>query len=159
MTRAEAKALGLKVYTTGKPCKRGHYAERRVKDGYCQECCRERKRALRKLTYEKSPMNIWAGRIVTGSKKRAREYKIPHTITADYVRNIITDTCPVFGVKFNFLGFYNNENSPSIDRLDPKLGYVQGNVAIISRKANVIKNAYRSEDILKVGKWLKSRGL
>jgi hypothetical protein len=49
--------------------------------------------------------------------------------------------------------------SPSLDRLDPKLGYVPGNIVIISVKANLIKSAYGSEDILKVGEWLKSRGL
>lgn len=36
-TRAEAKATGAKYYFTGKPCKRGHTAEREVK-GNCVEC-------------------------------------------------------------------------------------------------------------------------
>jgi hypothetical protein len=38
--RAQAKALGLKRYFTGKPCKRGHVAERFV-SGPCLECSRE----------------------------------------------------------------------------------------------------------------------
>lgn len=36
--RAEAKALGLKRYFTGKPCKRGHVAERSVHRAMCVEC-------------------------------------------------------------------------------------------------------------------------
>jgi 5-methylcytosine-specific restriction endonuclease McrA len=36
--RAEAKAIGLKTYFTGKPCKNGHVAERFTGCGSCVEC-------------------------------------------------------------------------------------------------------------------------
>ena len=38
ITRVEAKALGLKRYFTGKPCRRGHVAEREVVNKCCREC-------------------------------------------------------------------------------------------------------------------------
>jgi hypothetical protein len=38
--RKEAKALGLTHYITGRPCKHGHVAIRRVKDRVCSECQR-----------------------------------------------------------------------------------------------------------------------
>jgi 5-methylcytosine-specific restriction endonuclease McrA len=38
ISRAEAKALGLKRFFTGKPCKRGHVAERRVTNRACSVC-------------------------------------------------------------------------------------------------------------------------
>ncbi len=38
ITRNEAKALGLKRYFTGEPCKHGHISERRVCDYSCIEC-------------------------------------------------------------------------------------------------------------------------
>lgn len=38
--RTEAKALGLKSYSTGRPCKRGHVAERYVSGGNCHDCLR-----------------------------------------------------------------------------------------------------------------------
>lgn len=41
MERKEAKALGLIHYNTGRPCKRGHMADRRVKDRVCMACDRE----------------------------------------------------------------------------------------------------------------------
>lgn len=41
LTNAEAKALGLKVYFSGKPCPKGHLAERYV-GGSCVICSRER---------------------------------------------------------------------------------------------------------------------
>jgi hypothetical protein len=39
--RDEAKALGLKRFFTGKPCKRGHIAERYVRSGICSKCARK----------------------------------------------------------------------------------------------------------------------
>lgn len=41
-TRAEALALGLSRYFTGKPCKHGHVAERSVSSRSCVECLRLR---------------------------------------------------------------------------------------------------------------------
>jgi 5-methylcytosine-specific restriction endonuclease McrA len=40
LTRSEAKALGSKLYFTGKPCKQGHVAQRITINGYCLECSR-----------------------------------------------------------------------------------------------------------------------
>ena len=42
ISRSEAKALGLKEYYTGKPCKHGHIAERYVSTRQCVECMRLR---------------------------------------------------------------------------------------------------------------------
>jgi hypothetical protein len=36
--RDEAKALGLKRFFTGKPCKHGHVAERGLSNPGCMEC-------------------------------------------------------------------------------------------------------------------------
>lgn len=41
----EAKTLGLDRYYTGKPCKQGHVAERRVRDRGCVECGAVKQRA------------------------------------------------------------------------------------------------------------------
>jgi hypothetical protein len=42
ISRDEARAQGLKRFFTGKPCKRGHLAERFVVDAKCVECDRSR---------------------------------------------------------------------------------------------------------------------
>jgi hypothetical protein len=51
--RDEAKALGLKRYFTGKPCKHGHVAERYA-GGPCVECIREQRREWRAANLEKA---------------------------------------------------------------------------------------------------------
>lgn len=38
MKREQAKSQGLKRYNTGKPCKKGHIADRYVSNGRCDEC-------------------------------------------------------------------------------------------------------------------------
>jgi len=51
ISRAEAKAKGLKRYFTGKPCKHGHVAERVVVNATCVECERA---SVRKYRLKKS---------------------------------------------------------------------------------------------------------
>lgn len=51
ISRKEAIEKGLKMYFTGKPCKYGHVAERRV-DGGCLECGRGRNKAYREQNRE-----------------------------------------------------------------------------------------------------------
>ena len=49
-TPEEAIARGVNRYFTGLPCRNGHVAPRRVKDGYCMTCKRaaEQRRRLRR---------------------------------------------------------------------------------------------------------------
>lgn len=58
ITRAEAKALGLKRYFTGVPCKRGHIAERSTSKSMCWACKAEDNR----LATAKDPEAIRARR-------------------------------------------------------------------------------------------------
>jgi hypothetical protein len=54
--------------------------------------------------------------------------------------------CPVFGLELDWFAEARKENSPSFDRVDPKLGYIKGNVQIISARANRIKNDGTAEE-------------
>lgn len=45
ISRAEAKAAGLKRYFTGEPCKYGHVAEVQVSSNGCCECNKIKKKA------------------------------------------------------------------------------------------------------------------
>jgi hypothetical protein len=45
IARSEAKARGLKRFFTGRPCRRGHVAERLASDGNCVVCDRVNERA------------------------------------------------------------------------------------------------------------------
>jgi hypothetical protein len=47
-------------------------------------------------------------------------------------------------------------SSPSLDRIRPELGYVPGNVAVISYKANAIKQGATPEELRAVADWLEA---
>lgn len=46
-------------------------------------------------------------------------------------------------------------SSPSLDRFDPKKGYVRGNINVISDRANTLKNNASVEELEKVVAWMK----
>ena len=61
MKRAEAKDLKLDKYCTGKPCKRGHFADRYTKSAQCVECVKIQSSAWRIENPEKhsASMKKW----------------------------------------------------------------------------------------------------
>ncbi|QJB21871.1 endonuclease VII [Xanthomonas phage FoX2] len=70
ISRAEAKAQGLKRYFTGKPCKRGHVVERLV-SGDCVECIRARTAAWYAANPERARANTAAWRAANTERHRA----------------------------------------------------------------------------------------
>lgn len=70
------------------------------------------------------------------AKARAKRKGIPFRITLEDVR--IPAVCPLLGIPIRLGG--HRRDSPSIDRINPKRGYVRGNVWIVSQRANKIKN-------------------
>lgn len=80
---------------------------------------------------------------------RAKEKQQPCTITLEYLKSIYTDVCPYLGIPLQYS--YNvraNPNAMSIDKINPNLGYVEGNVQIISYKANMMKNDADMETLI-----------
>ena len=60
----------------------------------------------------------------------------------------LIETCPVLGIPLYSDG-RDNQNAPSLDRFIPSLGYVKGNVFVISRRANVLKGDATIEEVKK----------
>lgn len=92
--------------------------------------------------------------MLQNAKQRAKKCKVPCTITTDDI--IITRRCPVLGILLKKAAkAKQSNNTASLDRIDPKKGYVPGNVIVMSALANRIKNNANWSQIMKVGKWLK----
>lgn len=71
-------------------------------------------------------------------KSRAKRLGIPFELDVGDI--IIPEVCPILGIPL-FIG--DNKlcaNSPSLDRVDNSLGYIKGNVCVISFKANRYKS-------------------
>lgn len=88
------------------------------------------------------------GNIKARAKLKGYEFNLTH----DYLHKLIKETrgvCPVLGIPFNASG---RDRQMSIDRIDNSLGYVTGNIQVMSNRANKIKNDATERELLKV--WL-----
>ena len=63
---------------------------------------------------------------------------------------VIPDKCPLLGIKFD-----KNRYSPTLDRIKPELGYIKGNVQVISKKANTMKNDASFAELMSFSKNIK----
>lgn len=63
--------------------------------------------------------------------------------------------CPVLGVELDWFTDKVKENSPSLDRIDSKKGYIPGNVMIMSWRANRIKNDGTAAEHKKIAEFLE----
>lgn len=91
--------------------------------------------------------------LVRRARIRAAAANLPFDITVADV--ILPDTCPVLGVKLVVSCTQGGtDNSPSLDRIVPILGYVKGNIAVMSNKANRLKGTGNLMELLAVCQWL-----
>jgi hypothetical protein len=133
------------------------FKEKRYKCGYgshCKDCKNVSKRkyyqtergkethreqeSVRRSKDKKSVM-------LTNAKARAMKNNLEFSITKKDI--IFTDLCPVFDIKLDYNLKKISDNSPTIDRIDSKKGYMPDNIKIISWKANRVKSNASIEEI------------
>lgn len=77
--------------------------------------------------------------MLNGARERAKRGGYACTITVDDI--VIPEFCPLLGLKLKRnKGGNVRPNSPSLDKIRPELGYVPGNVWVISHRANNVKS-------------------
>lgn len=94
--------------------------------------------------------------MLNNCRQRAKEKSIPFNIDKEDI--VIPDVCPVLGIKLERGGSFKG-NSPSVDKFIPELGYVKGNVHVISYRANSIKTDATLEEILKIAEYMSNRAI
>lgn len=82
ITRAQARAQGLKRYFTGEACKRGHVAERQVSNLTCMECTCEKQRH-RWPTLDKAKQREIRGRWREANRERVNAASRAANATAE----------------------------------------------------------------------------
>lgn len=95
-----------------------------------------------KLKLHKPIMNRNINIIYNGAKYRSKKLHIDFDLDIDYLLSIypITNKCPLLNIMMIPSNHIISDCSPSLDRMNPKKGYVKGNVWFISHKANRIKS-------------------
>lgn len=69
-------------------------------------------------------------------RSRAQRKGLPFNLTLE---DLVGDTCPILGFPLDW-NDEKSEFSAEVDRIVPARGYVKGNVRIVSRRANRIKD-------------------
>jgi hypothetical protein len=91
----------------------------------------------------------------SAAKRRAKEFGLPFTI--DKTDIIIPEVCPIFGLPLRINEGATGDDSISLDKIVPELGYVTGNIAVISRRANVMKSNGTSAEHRQIADWIEGK--
>ena len=132
------------------------------KDGlysWCKECSRN-KTALQRLDPEYAEkqrqylkLNI-AKTLLYSAKRRAVLYSLPFDICEEDI--VIPDLCPILKIPIQRGDHKVTASSPSLDRIIPELGYVKGNIQVVSYKANTMKSDATLTELFNFARWVLS---
>lgn len=96
-------------------------------------------------------------RTLSNTKSVCEKQGVPYDISVDDLTPFPL-TCPVLGIPINWMNTGSTANdSPSIDRMIPELGYTKGNVRIISQKANRLKGNASLDELEALLAYMKGR--
>lgn len=89
--------------------------------------------------YRKENADYWYRKnLLYRAKERAKNCGVPFDLEHGDI--VVPGFCPYLGIPIRRAKTRPDDFSPSIDRIVPELGYVRGNIEVISNRANVIKN-------------------
>ena len=153
-------------YWPNKPCVKGHVAPRNQRK-HCVQCIREYRKAKghfsdgtkRWRDQNRAHANAWrreyarrnpAWRMVASAKRTAKVLGVPFNLTPEDIS--VPTHCPVLGVPLTYgiKGLRARDWSASLDRIVPAIGYVKGNVVVVSWRVNRIKCDASLDDLRKI---------
>jgi len=136
------------------------YYSYKGRHSWCKACCSERAAERYKenpLAFKERKIKSRSDvrkRLLEAAQARAALKRMSLDITLDDIE--VPQYCPVLGMALQINTRKAQDNSPSLDRIDSSLGYVKGNVQVISKKANVMKSNASREELLKFANWIIS---
>ena len=88
------------------------------------------------------------------SKVRAKQKNLPFNLSTEYLKEIWPEDnkCPALGITMKKGDFCVTDHSPTLDRIIPKLGYIKGNVQVVSALANRIMSDATVNQVMAVAK-------
>lgn len=156
----EARAKGVEEYREFCRGVAREKARLRAKENYLKDPDAQKKRVQAYEAANPEKVKTWREEYKTKwykksmlSAARHRAQKCGHEFNLTEEDLQIPDVCPVLGIAiFPKRGGKTGPgpNSPSLDRLDNTLGYIKGNVQVISHRANGLKSDATIEELRKV---------
>lgn len=90
------------------------------------------------------------------AKQRANEDKY-YPFDLEPTDIVIPDECPLLGIPLSTKNSKMLPNSPTLDKINPELGYVKGNIWVISARANTIKSDASLEELQRLTRNLEKK--
>lgn len=86
------------------------------------------------------------------ARSRAKQKSVPFDIEIEDI--YIPEKCPIFGFNLTMNEGGVKHDSMSLDRIIPELGYVKGNVRVISWLANAMKSNATEDLLITFAEWV-----
>jgi hypothetical protein len=86
--------------------------------------------------------------------KKANASRAGFEFTIDFGELTFPTHCPILGIELDYFSENRAENTVTFDRINSDKGYISGNVAIISWRANRIKNDGTADEHQKIADFL-----
>jgi hypothetical protein len=100
-----------------------------------------------------NPIKYTCMQMASSAKKRSKALMLEYDVSPSYLIGIAPVLCPVLNDYIKYGGGTKTKMSASLDRIDPKKGYVKDNVQIICNLANMMKNEATSEELRLFSNW------
>ena len=97
----------------------------------------------------------WISRRLRKIKDHEKKHGYKSNIDGAYLQMLLVDKCPVFGYDLIYggTGMSRPPNLAALDRIDNNIGYMKGNLHIISDHANSMKRNATYDELLRFAKW------
>lgn len=121
---------------------------------WCKLCSNELSKAMQYS--KKYRENDIAGSLLKTAKYRAKKKGITFNLEKEDIT--IPTHCPVLGIELKLSELSKNGGAPysySLDRINPQLGYIKGNVMVMSHLANSMKNNATKEQLISFSNWIR----
>jgi len=157
------RTLVCKVCETEKSCEEFRtFSARRKFRGTCKDCQneQERKRRLSNPTRSAEQRKEWrknnrGSALVSSARCRARDANLDFDLDAENIQHRIDiGRCELTGLPFDL---EDPMSSPSLDRIDPTLGYVKTNVRVVLTMVNIMMNRWGPEKVIQVAEAMKQK--
>ena len=108
----------------------------------------------------KDPPHAIAIHLWHGAKKRSEKAKLPFELDVKEIeRRVRLGICEMTGLTFDLsAGVGRKAWAPSIDRIDPCYGYVEGNWRVVVYMYNVAKNRWTDADVFRLATAIVEKG-
>lgn len=122
--------------------------DKKTADGLRSQCKECHKQCKEQWKTENPEQYLWAK-----AKNRAKTSGLEFNIEVSDI--VIPEFCPVLGLKLEKGEGRQQDNSPTLDRIDSSKGYVKGNIEVISWRANSLKKDATPEELQKLATYYK----